>query len=128
GLAKEETSHLAFGLPKEPAAHSSAATRVVAYCLKPDVRTNYRDLPEAKTCAGMEPKILKTNALPAHASGSRLLAIFGALTVLMIFANRVEGFALLGPYMDWMAQTNGYRQPGDIGGPMNIGEGYRWNV
>jgi hypothetical protein len=27
-----------------------------------------------------------------------------------------------------MAETNGFRQLGDIGGPMNIGNGYRWNV
>lgn len=38
------------------------------------------------------------------------------------------GFSLLGPYASWMQQTNGYRQPGDIGGPMDIGQGYRWNV
>jgi hypothetical protein len=27
-----------------------------------------------------------------------------------------------------MEQTNGFRQPSDIGGPMDIGSGYRWNV
>ncbi len=27
-----------------------------------------------------------------------------------------------------MQYTNGLRQPGDIGGPMDIGNGYRWNV
>jgi hypothetical protein len=27
-----------------------------------------------------------------------------------------------------MYPSNSYHQPGDIGGPMNIGEGYRWNV
>jgi hypothetical protein len=37
-------------------------------------------------------------------------------------------FSLLGPYASWMQQTNGYMQPGDIGGPMNLGQGYRWNV
>jgi hypothetical protein len=37
-------------------------------------------------------------------------------------------FALLGPYADWMQQTNGYRWPGDTGGPMKLNEGYRWNV
>jgi hypothetical protein len=37
-------------------------------------------------------------------------------------------FSLLGPYTDWMAETNGYHQTGDIGGPMNLGEEYRWNV
>jgi hypothetical protein len=39
-----------------------------------------------------------------------------------------SAFSLLGPYASWMTQTNGYREPGDIGGPMNIGQGYRWNV
>jgi hypothetical protein len=62
-----------------------------------------------------------------------------------------HAFALLGPYEPWMQQTNGMRQPGyifflsdgfllfppealgiipaeDIGGPMDIGSGYRWNV
>jgi hypothetical protein len=27
-----------------------------------------------------------------------------------------------------MEETNDFRQPGDIGGPMDIGSGYRWNV
>jgi carbohydrate-binding DOMON domain-containing protein len=27
-----------------------------------------------------------------------------------------------------MDKQKGYRQPGDVGGPMNIGEGYRWNI
>ncbi|HXR03893.1 MAG TPA: hypothetical protein VN836_04215 [Verrucomicrobiae bacterium] len=37
-------------------------------------------------------------------------------------------FALLGPFESWMEETNGLRQPGDIGGPMDITNGYRWNV
>ena len=37
-------------------------------------------------------------------------------------------FSLIGPYADWMTETNGFRQPGDIGGPMDLGEEYRWNV
>jgi len=37
-------------------------------------------------------------------------------------------FSLLGPYANWMYETNGYHKFGDIGGPMDIGEGYRWNV
>lgn len=48
--------------------------------------------------------------------------------VLALAATRAGGFSLLGPYTDWMQQTNGYRFSLDIGGPMNIGEGYRWNV
>jgi hypothetical protein len=43
-------------------------------------------------------------------------------------ASKSFGFALLGPYADWMQRTNGYHQHGDIGGPMDIGQGYRWNV
>ena len=35
---------------------------------------------------------------------------------------------MLGPYESWMEYTNGLRQVGDIGGPMDIGNGYRWNV
>ncbi len=49
-------------------------------------------------------------------------------SLLLAFAPKSFGFALLGPYPDWMQRTNGYHQPGDIGGPMDIGEGYRWNV
>jgi hypothetical protein len=41
---------------------------------------------------------------------------------------RVEAFSLLGPYAHWMDVTNGFRQWQDIGGPMDIREGYRWNV
>lgn len=38
------------------------------------------------------------------------------------------GFALLGPYADWMTWSNSYRRPGQIGGPMDLGEEYRWNL
>lgn len=43
-------------------------------------------------------------------------------------AINASGFSLLGPYTDWMSRANGYQQPGDVGGPMDITEGYRWNV
>lgn len=48
----------------------------------------------------------------------RLLAVslFLGMSVLKTF-----GFSLLGPYADWMTETNGFRQPGDIGGPMDLG-------
>lgn len=48
--------------------------------------------------------------------------------VAALLAPRVEAFSLLGPYQDWMTPTVGLRQPDDIGGPMNLGEEYRWNV
>jgi hypothetical protein len=41
---------------------------------------------------------------------------------------RVQAFALLGPYQDWMQMTNGFGFYGENGGPMNLGEEYRWNV
>ncbi len=40
----------------------------------------------------------------------------------------VRGFSLLGPYTPWMVPQLGFAEPGDIGGPMNLGEEYRWNV
>ena len=52
------------------------------------------------------------------------------LMLIALFTGSAGGFAfsLLGPYADWMDVPKGYRTPGDIGGPMNIGEGYRWNL
>jgi hypothetical protein len=44
----------------------------------------------------------------------------------------VDAFSLLGPpstpATTWQVQGIGYQLPGDIGGPVNIGEEYRWNV
>ncbi len=40
----------------------------------------------------------------------------------------LDAFALLGPFADWMDVTNDFRLPGDVGGPMEINEAYRWNV
>jgi hypothetical protein len=52
------------------------------------------------------------------------------LMLVAFFTGSVGGFAfsLLGPYADWMDVQKGYALSGDIGGPMNIGEGYRWNL
>ncbi len=52
------------------------------------------------------------------------------LSVAFLMASNVEShaFALLGPFESWMEATNGLQQPGDIGGPMDITNGYRWNV
>jgi hypothetical protein len=47
---------------------------------------------------------------------------------LSLFTGSARAFSLLGPYDAWMQSTNGFHQPGDIGGPMNLGEEYRWNV
>lgn len=48
--------------------------------------------------------------------------------LLLLLAFPAAAFSLLGPYADWMQRTNFFRQPGDIGGPMDLGEEYRWNV
>ena len=58
---------------------------------------------------------------------------FGFLPLLACFVISLStpdarGFSLLGPFQPWMEYTNGLRQPGDIGGPMGITNGYRWNV
>ncbi len=39
-----------------------------------------------------------------------------------------QAFSLLGPYKTWQVTPIGYNLPGDIGGPMTLSEGYRWNV
>ncbi len=52
------------------------------------------------------------------------------ILLLLLFAvlPRVYGFSLMGPYPPWMKESNGYRQASDIGGVVDIGEEYRWNV
>jgi hypothetical protein len=57
----------------------------------------------------------------------RTLRALILLTWLLV-ADRSFGFALLGPFEPWMDTTNGFRQSYDIGGPMNLNAGYRWNV
>lgn len=69
--------------------------------------------------------------MKTHLLHKRLRAVVMLLAVLLsplFYIENTKGFALLGPYTDWMTSTNGYQQALDIGGPMNIGEGYRWNV
>src|SRR6266566_3367606 len=69
----------------------------------------------------------KKTALPGYLTsrmGLGLLGIFLAIT-----APCARAFSLLGPYAPWMDEAKSFRQPGrDIGGPMNIDEGYRWNA
>ena len=67
----------------------------------------------------------------------KLFYILFAAVVLAGTVERVQAFALMGPYMPWMVESNGYRfqdfswgdlEPADIGGPMELGSGYRVNV
>jgi hypothetical protein len=48
--------------------------------------------------------------------------------MLLMLTWRTNAFSPIGPYTDWMVSSNGYREAEDIGGPMNLGEEYRWNV
>jgi hypothetical protein len=58
----------------------------------------------------------------------RLTRITAILLAVLVPSFRADAFALLGPYPDWQDAKKSYHKPGDIGGPMNIGEGYRWNM
>jgi hypothetical protein len=61
--------------------------------------------------------------------GRQTTAVIAALVFAFSLATtRLHAFALIGPFADWMDVTNDFRHPGDIGGPMEIGEAYRWNV
>jgi hypothetical protein len=58
----------------------------------------------------------------------RLMKQFGLALVLVGLAPAANAFSLLGPYDTWQTFTIGYQLAGDIGGPMNLGEEYRWNT
>ena len=66
----------------------------------------------------------------------QLTLILEVLCFLALFEVRTNAFSLLGPFAPWMTTTNGFGPPnttfydfsGDIGGPMDIGNGYRWNI
>jgi hypothetical protein len=42
--------------------------------------------------------------------------------------DRLRGFSLLGPYESWMTADIGFVQPNELGGPMKLGNEYRWNL
>jgi hypothetical protein len=46
----------------------------------------------------------------------------------LLLTGEARAFSLLGPFADWMQTSNYYRLPDDIGGPMDLGEEYRWNT
>ncbi len=60
----------------------------------------------------------------------RLQSIGLCLSLAVLVASTVasDAFALLGPIQPWMQTSNGVINPGDIGGPMCLSNGYRWNV
>lgn len=50
------------------------------------------------------------------------------LLALGVLTQSAGAFSLLGPYDTWMVPQLGFAQPEDIGGPMALGEEYRWNT
>src|SRR5207249_5080603 len=74
--------------------------------------------------------IFERTLRPPATRSSRSIIGQGLLgAVLAITVPCARAFSLLGPYAPWMDEAKSFRQPGrDIGGPMNIDEGYRWNA
>ncbi len=62
-----------------------------------------------------------------HLSKFQWLVVAG-LFLASLNASSVRAFSLIGPFEPWMTVTNGFTPAIDIGGPMLIGLGYRWNV
>lgn len=63
----------------------------------------------------------------------RFTMLLVAVAVLLVMSGTAQAFSLLGPSsnnnpVNWQTITIGYNFGSDIGGPMNRGEGYRWNV
>lgn len=58
----------------------------------------------------------------------RLARLFCLSLCFFLGIRSASAFALLGPFAPWMTAELGYQDGLSIGGPMNMGEGYRWNV
>ncbi len=59
-----------------------------------------------------------------------MLRLYRTLFCLLLLGSGVSApaFSLLGPFEAYQQPRIGYQQGGDIGGPLNIGEEYRWNI
>ena len=71
---------------------------------------------------------MHTSSHSKQALLSRACLAFGCALFLTLSQPQVDAFSLLGPYEAWMVPQLGFAEPGDIGGPKNLGEEYRWNV
>jgi hypothetical protein len=58
----------------------------------------------------------------------RLARLLFLLFCLVAGVRSASAFALLGPFAPWMTPQLAYQDGVSIGGPMDIDEGYRWNV
>ena len=50
------------------------------------------------------------------------------LGLCLLAAPSARAFSLLGPFTGWQVQALSYQWGSDIGGPMNLSEGFRWNI
>ena len=58
----------------------------------------------------------------------QLLKRYCWLAVLGLCVLRAPAFSLLGPYETWQVPEVSYQEPGDLGGPHNLGEEFRRNT
>ena len=71
---------------------------------------------------------LRTNASNSSSICFKSFLVLSVCIIVLFSAERARAFALLGPPQPWMQVTNGVYSEADYGGPMDIGNGYRWNV
>lgn len=77
-------------------------------------------------CSNYHNPPIEISGIADRVAAMRIVSSLGL--TLWLSVSQAYGFALLGPYADWMDSTKNFRLPGEVGGPMNISEGYRWNV
>ena len=58
----------------------------------------------------------------------RKLKLVSIILIMFVCSLNTKAFSLLGPLAGWQTTELSYGLSGDIGGPMQIGEFYRWNV
>jgi hypothetical protein len=58
----------------------------------------------------------------------QFLKKFAWAGLLALMVQGASAFSLLGPFDVWQTTILSYQQPGDLGGPQNLGEEYRYNI
>ncbi len=64
---------------------------------------------------------------PMHMNMSKWIKLCAAV-IALVATPGVKAFSLLGPLTSWQVNGLAYGFGGDLGGPMNLREGFRWNV
>lgn len=59
---------------------------------------------------------------------SRAIKSICATLVITFTVSSAFAFSLVGPFTEYQTTEIGYDVDDDFGGPMNLGEGYRWNI